>query len=413
LGWGLLWPTWLTFRVGLATLLVASGWLVSIDDAHELLIEFGQEFRSIRSVTQGLTSTFKTFPAAVSIFELLHADRMVGGVVPCPVDATEIRLMCQPRKFPIRSNNKMISGNKAPAQSAADKPSDTDALMQTLVQSLIARESPSPSPSPPPERKSFPGKYRWGTHTNGKRYKGGVRSPSRENDADRAESDAGSATDDDPDAVESSLVLPPAAPLGDVDVRAPGAASRSKRRDTADAALRTYMATAPKKKPAGKKDKKKKAKDEEDEDAEGEEEEEGDEEDEEEEQEEEAAAPVPKAASKVTPKVAAKGKAKGKASGKAKAKSAASIAKPSILKRPAAIDAASVGKFPAINRKGDSVYWGGGRVYMASGDMVRVYPRKGDRHDKRMKFKDEKSLLAAWNKACRIIEDDDRPRIPA
>ena len=102
-------------------------------------------------------------------------------------------------------------------------------------------------------------------------------------------------------------------------------------------------------------------------------------------------------------------KTKAKAKGKPKTASAASIGEPDIVKRPAAIAAASLGKFPRVDRK-ESVYWGGGRLYKASGDMVRVYAREKDRKDKRIQFTDGPSLLVAWEKACRVIANDDRPR---
>jgi hypothetical protein len=153
--------------------------------------------------------------------------------------------------------------------------------------------------------------------------------------------------------------------------------------------MKEYMSTAPKKRPSAetkKSMKKKKPKEDE--------EEEEEEEEEEDESEEEYEAVV---------------KAKPAAKTKAKSVSAASIGKPITLKRPAAIAAASPGKFPRIDRN-DSVYWGGGRVYLASGSMVRVYARQDDRNDKRMKYKDEASLRVVWEKACNIIATDPRPR---
>ena len=102
-------------------------------------------------------------------------------------------------------------------------------------------------------------------------------------------------------------------------------------------------------------------------------------------------------------------KTKAKAKGKPKAASAALIGEPGIIKRPSAIAAASLGKFPHVNSE-ESVYWGGGRVYKAKGNMVRVYAREKDRKDKRISFTDGPSLLVAWEKACRVIVDDDRPR---
>ena len=104
----------------------------------------------------------------------------------------------------------------------------------------------------------------------------------------------------------------------------------------------------------------------------------------------------------------AKKGAKAKGKGKTKAKAAAKAEAPK-MKRPAAIDSA-VSKFPRVDRKGTTVYWGGGRLHKAKGDMVRVYARKGDRHDKRFNFIDSASLNESWKKDCSVIANDPRAR---
>ena len=131
------------------------------------------------------------------------------------------------------------------------------------------------------------------------------------------------------------------------------------------------------------------------------------------------------------------GRAKGKAKGKAKAK--ALVAKKTKTSEPppkattkatakakatadatprkkattasAAVAKALPSKFPPVNRK-TSVYWNGGRLYVAKGDQVRAYCRKKDRGDKRFVFKagNTASLRAAWLEGCHAINDDPRPR---
>ena len=78
------------------------------------------------------------------------------------------------------------------------------------------------------------------------------------------------------------------------------------------------------------------------------------------------------------------------------------------MKRPAAVGKQSASKFPRVDAT-KSVYWGGGRLYKASGDMVRVYARTSDRKDKRFKFTDPASLNATWEKTCHVIVTDPRP----
>ena len=78
------------------------------------------------------------------------------------------------------------------------------------------------------------------------------------------------------------------------------------------------------------------------------------------------------------------------------------------MKRPSAVDKAITAKFPRVDPK-ESVYWGGGRLYKATGDMVRVYARQSDRKDKRFSFTDPAFLNMAWEKACHVIVNDPRP----
>jgi hypothetical protein len=90
------------------------------------------------------------------------------------------------------------------------------------------------------------------------------------------------------------------------------------------------------------------------------------------------------------------------------AKTVAAEAAPATIKRPAAVGKASPSKFPRVDEK-VTVYFGGGRLYKAEGGMVRVYPRRGDRNDKRFSFTDKASLNVAWEKACHVIVNDPRP----
>ena len=112
-------------------------------------------------------------------------------------------------------------------------------------------------------------------------------------------------------------------------------------------------------------------------------------------------------APKAKAKAGAKAKGAPKAKAKGKAKPVAEEATPSALKRPASVDKGPPAKFPCLDED-DTVYFGGGRLYKADGNMVRAYLRIGDRNDKRFSFTDRKSLLVAWAKGCRAIVDDPR-----
>jgi hypothetical protein len=135
-------------------------------------------------------------------------------------------------------------------------------------------------------------------------------------------------------------------------------------------------------------------------------------------------------------KTKAKGKAKSKSTSTTKASTASAAKKAKApaeprptMKRPAAVVKEGSPEFPLVDLKKSvvvkhspskfprlslttSVYWGGGRIYKAKGDMIRVYPRTSDRHDKRFSVKGagEAALQAAWIKGCNVINDDPRPR---
>ena len=88
-----------------------------------------------------------------------------------------------------------------------------------------------------------------------------------------------------------------------------------------------------------------------------------------------------------------------------------SASAPATMKRPSAFVEESLSKYPRVDLK-KSVYWGGGRIYKATGSMIRAYTRVGDRSDKRFSIKegDMSSLNEAWRKGCDKIKDDPRPR---
>ena len=117
--------------------------------------------------------------------------------------------------------------------------------------------------------------------------------------------------------------------------------------------------------------------------------------------------PKPKGRGKGKPKGKAKPKGKGKA--KAAPKAAIDAPKPKAKAKAKKAVAVSDVKFPPIQRK-DSLYWGGGRLYLAKGGaMVRVYARTGDRASPRFGYKDGAGLKVAWSNACKVISTDPRP----
>ena len=81
---------------------------------------------------------------------------------------------------------------------------------------------------------------------------------------------------------------------------------------------------------------------------------------------------------------------------------------PATMERPAAIGKASSSKFPRVDQT-NSVYWGGGRLYKAMGNMARAYPEYRTGTTSGFGYTDVASLNVAWAKACRVIVGDPRP----
>ena len=114
---------------------------------------------------------------------------------------------------------------------------------------------------------------------------------------------------------------------------------------------------------------------------------------------------------KTAPKSKARAKAAPKSKAKAKSAPKSAIDAPKHKGKAKAKKAVAVSdvKFPPIQRK-DSLYWGGGRLYLAKGGtMVRVYARTWDRASPRFGYKDAAGLKVAWSNACKVISTDPRP----
>ena len=83
LKWGLVYPVGSTFRVGLATIVVASSSIDNFAHLHlnQLYHEFVAEFRSLRSISHG-AATFQDFPAqADALSRCIQASLSVSSLV--------------------------------------------------------------------------------------------------------------------------------------------------------------------------------------------------------------------------------------------------------------------------------------------------------------------------------------------
>ena len=153
LGFGLRFPSGHTFRIGLATIFVASktGHTYTALHVHSLYKEFTMEFGAIRSVTIG-EATFKNFPSDVETFKSVYPG-LCDGAVACRVDARLIREMATKEHIPIKTSNKKIcfKQSETPAASSggsSPRSSPSKELLEGLVAAISSCRSPSNSPPP-------------------------------------------------------------------------------------------------------------------------------------------------------------------------------------------------------------------------------------------------------------------------
>jgi hypothetical protein len=320
------------------------------------------------------------------VFQMVHPFLAIADVVACRVDVYDIQKYCVKERIPIKINNKKLNYKQSPmiADGAADTPGFGQQMMLALVDQVMGRRSPSTSP--PADRRLPIEDRRECLET-----RPAVPSPSTERREEEGRSSKTHASDGA--AIVDEVVGHVAEPVSDeskVAVRA--------HLDDMDGQIDAYIAGKKVlQKPAAAKKAVKKAA------AIGEAEEEEDEASSDEEEDDKA--PVVKSPCKPKTKAGAKAKA---ATKKVAAKEVKAEATPVVLKRPASVGKGPPAKFPCLDED-VTVYFGGGRLYKADGGMVRAYPRKGDRNDKRFSFTNKKTLLEAWEKACRAIVDDPRP----
>jgi hypothetical protein len=104
LRWGLRFPSGPSFRVGLATILVAAEMIVTAKEAWQMFRDFVEEFLLVRKSTGGV-ATCRKFPDLPATFVLLHPLIDPNDVVPSRVDVDEIQKLCVSTRIPIRKNN--------------------------------------------------------------------------------------------------------------------------------------------------------------------------------------------------------------------------------------------------------------------------------------------------------------------
>jgi hypothetical protein len=105
LRWGLRFPSGPSFRVGLATILVAVEMIVTAKQAYRMFRDFVEEFQLVRAATPGV-ATCKISPALPATFVILHALIDVQDVVACRVEVHDIEKLCVSERIPIRKTTR-------------------------------------------------------------------------------------------------------------------------------------------------------------------------------------------------------------------------------------------------------------------------------------------------------------------
>ena len=155
LGWGLVYPSGPTFRVGLATLIVASGTKIGPIKAHQLMGDFKTLFGDIRKRKPGRV-TFQIFPPQASAFQSVYPD-LLPSCVDSRVSTNDIEDLATSVHIPINANNQRLVCKTSPAEVGRAADGQGSSLVQSLVASILEHRSPppsrSPSSSPPPDRR--------------------------------------------------------------------------------------------------------------------------------------------------------------------------------------------------------------------------------------------------------------------
>jgi len=151
LKWGLVYPVGSTFRIGLATIVVASRSTDSPDQTrlNDLYHEFVAEFRKVRSPDSG-PATFQHFPSQIEAFSSLFPGQLLD-VVPCRVSPVLIRGLANKEYIPIKNYNRKIAGKQHPTQVASSGRSPSpDASIEDMFRRIVTVSTASSAASAAP-----------------------------------------------------------------------------------------------------------------------------------------------------------------------------------------------------------------------------------------------------------------------
>ena len=149
LGIGVVEPCELSFRVMVATLIVAAGvhpWFLRVK-----LVEFKRSFY-LRRKTRGSLRSMDSFPKDVTQFTSVYADRYDPGHPPVksPINVDSVDLWCQKDHVPARKSNASLrsfaTSPRTPTETSSPRTPSTDNTVIGVLTTLLDRVLPHQQP---------------------------------------------------------------------------------------------------------------------------------------------------------------------------------------------------------------------------------------------------------------------------
>ena len=153
LGIGVVDPCELSFRVMVATLIVAAGVHLHPKQAFQKLLEFKRSFY-LRRKTRGSFRSMDSFPKDVTQFTSVYADRYDPGHPPVksPINVDSVDLWCQKDHVPARKSNASLRSSihpkspRTPTETSSPRTPSTDNTVIGVLTTLLDRVLPHQQP---------------------------------------------------------------------------------------------------------------------------------------------------------------------------------------------------------------------------------------------------------------------------
>ena len=151
LGIGVVDPCELSFRVMVATLIVAAGVHFVPQQAFQKLLEFKRSFY-LRRKTRGSLRSMDSFPKDVTQFTSVYADRYDPGHPPVksPINVESVDLWCQKDHVPARKSNASLrsfaTSPRTPTEASSPRTPSADNTVIGVLTTLLDRVLPHQQP---------------------------------------------------------------------------------------------------------------------------------------------------------------------------------------------------------------------------------------------------------------------------